>query len=106
MIARVHPALGGGPPLVHVDAYRLASLAEVDDLDLDASLSESVTVVEWGEGLVEDLAADRLEVRITRPRGGHGPDGPPADGDEPRELRFRAFGARWRGIALPGTVVG
>jgi tRNA threonylcarbamoyladenosine biosynthesis protein TsaE len=106
VIARVHPPLGEGPPLVHVDAYRLASLAEVDDLDLDASLSESVTVVEWGEGLVEDLAAARLEVRITRPRGGHGPDGPPADGDEPRELRFRAFGGRWRGIALPGAVVG
>ena len=64
VIARVHPALGGGPGLVHVDAYRLASVAEVDDLDLDASLDDCVTVVEWGEGLVEGLAADRLEVRI------------------------------------------
>jgi tRNA threonylcarbamoyladenosine biosynthesis protein TsaE len=106
VIARVHPSLRSGPPLVHVDAYRLASLAEVDDLDLDASLNESVTVVEWGEGLVEDLAAARLEIRITRPRGGYGPDGPPADGDEPRELRIRAFGARWRGISLPGDPVG
>lgn len=106
VIARVHPSLRSGPPLVHVDAYRLASLAEVDDLDLDASLSDSVTVVEWGEGLVEDLAAARLEVRLTRPRGGHGPDGPPADGDEPRELRIRAFGARWCGVDLPGDPVG
>ncbi|MGZ4603104.1 MAG: tRNA (adenosine(37)-N6)-threonylcarbamoyltransferase complex ATPase subunit type 1 TsaE, partial [Kineosporiaceae bacterium] len=33
VIARVHPPLGRGPSLVHVDAYRLTSLAEVDDLD-------------------------------------------------------------------------
>src|ERR687886_1693478 len=46
VIARVHPSLGDGPALVHVDAYRLGSLAEVDDLDLDATLAESVTVVE------------------------------------------------------------
>ena len=62
VIARVHPSLTGGPALVHVDAYRLGGLAEVDDLDLDASLDESVTVVEWGEGKVEGLAEDRLEV--------------------------------------------
>ncbi len=67
VIARVHPPLGGGPGLVHVDAYRLGSVAEVDDLDLDASLEDCVTVVEWGEGLVEELAADRLEVTITMP---------------------------------------
>jgi tRNA threonylcarbamoyladenosine biosynthesis protein TsaE len=64
VIARVHPALAGGPGLVHVDAYRLGSVAEVDDLDLDASLDECVTVVEWGEGLVEGLAADRLDISI------------------------------------------
>jgi tRNA threonylcarbamoyladenosine biosynthesis protein TsaE len=64
VIARVHPPLGEGPALVHVDAYRLASLAEVDDLDLDASLADSVTVVEWGAGLVEELAADRLEITV------------------------------------------
>ena len=69
VIARVHPPLGGGPGLVHVDAYRLGSVAEVDDLDLDASLEDCVTVVEWGEGLVEELAADRLEVTITMPPG-------------------------------------
>src|SRR6476469_3575413 len=66
VIARVHPSLTGGPALVHVDAYRLGDLAEVDDLDLDASLAESVTVVEWGGGKVEGLSADRLEVEIHR----------------------------------------
>ena len=64
VIARVHPAAGAGPALVHADAYRLGGRAEVDDLDLDTDLENSVTVVEWGEGLVEDLADSHLEVRI------------------------------------------
>lgn len=69
VIARVHPSLAGRAPLVHVDAYRLGSLAELDDLDLDASVEDSVTVVEWGEGKAEVLAGERLEVRIERPNG-------------------------------------
>jgi len=64
VIARVHS--GGRLPLVHVDAYRLASVADVDDLDLDASTDESVTVVEWGQGLVEQLADEHLEVQLER----------------------------------------
>jgi tRNA threonylcarbamoyladenosine biosynthesis protein TsaE len=64
VIARVHR--GGRVPLVHVDAYRLGSVADVDDLDLDASAGESVTVVEWGQGLVEQLADEHLEVRLDR----------------------------------------
>jgi tRNA threonylcarbamoyladenosine biosynthesis protein TsaE len=69
VISRVHPpdpARGGRLPLVHVDAYRLGGALEVDDLDLDASTEESVTVVEWGQGLVEQLADAHLEVRIDR----------------------------------------
>ncbi|MGR7023915.1 tRNA (adenosine(37)-N6)-threonylcarbamoyltransferase complex ATPase subunit type 1 TsaE [Geodermatophilus sp. URMC 62] len=64
VIARVHR--GGRVPLVHVDAYRLGGVADVDDLDLDASTEESVTVVEWGSGLVEQLADEHLEVRLDR----------------------------------------
>jgi tRNA threonylcarbamoyladenosine biosynthesis protein TsaE len=64
VIARVHT--GGRLPLVHVDAYRLGGVADVDDLDLDASTEESVTVVEWGLGLVEQLADEHLEVRLDR----------------------------------------
>jgi tRNA threonylcarbamoyladenosine biosynthesis protein TsaE len=64
VIARVHR--DGRVPLVHVDAYRLGSVADVDDLDLDASTGESVTVVEWGHGLVEQLADEHLEVRLAR----------------------------------------
>jgi tRNA threonylcarbamoyladenosine biosynthesis protein TsaE len=65
VISRVHPSLRGGPALVHADAYRLGSKAEVDDLDLDADAAASVTLVEWGEGLVEDMAASYLSVVIS-----------------------------------------
>ena len=97
VIARVHPALAGGPALVHADAYRLASPAEVDDLDLDASLADSVTVVEWGGGLAEGLAADRLEIAIDRPGGS--PGGNPGEGDEPRTVRVTGTGPRWESAA-------
>ncbi|MBO2440067.1 tRNA (adenosine(37)-N6)-threonylcarbamoyltransferase complex ATPase subunit type 1 TsaE [Actinomadura nitritigenes] len=90
VIARVHPSLAGGPPLVHVDAYRLGGFAELDDLDLDASLAESVTIVEWGEGLAEGLADDRLEVIISR---GEGPS-------EIREVRIEGVGDRWRDLPV------
>ena len=79
VIARVHPSLTGGPALVHADAYRLNSPAEVDDLDLDASLETSVTVVEWGGGLVEGLAPDRLDVSIALAAPGPGPGGVPGE---------------------------
>ena len=99
VIARVHPSLVGGPQLVHVDAYRLASLAEVDDLDLDTDAQDAVTVVEWGRGLVEGLTGDRLEIDLLRPHGGV----PGAEGEEPvepRRVRVRAVGARWDGVDL------
>jgi tRNA threonylcarbamoyladenosine biosynthesis protein TsaE len=83
----------GRVPLVHVDAYRLGSDVEVDDLDLDAELEDSVTVVEWGEGLVERLAADRLEVRISRAAG---------DDDETRHVQLNGVGPRWEGVPLGG----
>jgi tRNA threonylcarbamoyladenosine biosynthesis protein TsaE len=98
VIARVHPSLNAGPDLVHADAYRLGSRAEVDDLDLDADLATSVTVVEWGEGLVEDLAPSFLSVAIQT-------DGETlavgadvelaADIDVPRTVQVRGWGERW-----------
>ena len=86
VIARVHPSLVGGPDLVHVDAYRLGGLDELDDLDLDTSLDSAVTVVEWGAGLAEGLADSRLEVVIERAVG-H------ARSDE--ELDPRRVSLRW-----------
>lgn len=64
VIAHAHPSEVGGPALVHVDAYRLAGSVELDDLDLDASLAESVTVVEWGAGLAEQLAPSYLALTL------------------------------------------
>jgi tRNA threonylcarbamoyladenosine biosynthesis protein TsaE len=66
VLSRVHASLVGGPSLVHVDAYRLSGPAEVDDLDLEASLAEAVTLVEWGRGLAEQLTDDRVEIVIER----------------------------------------
>jgi tRNA threonylcarbamoyladenosine biosynthesis protein TsaE len=86
VIARVHPNLGAGPDLVHADAYRLGSQAEVDDLDLDADLATSVTVVEWGEGLVEKLAASFLSVGIRAEADGAPDYADPADGDPAGDL--------------------
>ena len=107
VIARVHPALTGpGPSLVHADAYRLGSISEVDDLDLDADVASAVTVVEWGEGLAEGLAADRLEIAITPGPAnavGGAEQGDPDDpiGDAPRTVRISAVGERWEGTKLP-----
>jgi tRNA threonylcarbamoyladenosine biosynthesis protein TsaE len=98
VIARVHPSLAeGGIPLVHVDAYRLGSLDELDDLDLDASVAESVTVVEWGEGKAEVLTDDRLDVVISREFA--------EDLDEPgdsdvRWVVVRGIGRRWTDAEL------
>ncbi|MEV0120954.1 tRNA (adenosine(37)-N6)-threonylcarbamoyltransferase complex ATPase subunit type 1 TsaE [Streptomyces sp. NPDC050703] len=88
VIARVHPPLGAGPALVHVDAYRLGGgLDEMEDLDLDVSLTDSVIVVEWGDGKVEELSDDRLHVVIDRAVGD--------TADEVREVTLRGLGARW-----------
>jgi tRNA threonylcarbamoyladenosine biosynthesis protein TsaE len=89
VIARVHPVTSGsGPALVHADAYRLGSIAEVDDLDLDADTATAVTVVEWGAGLAEPLSDDRLEITIT-----------PDPDTETRSVRLVPHGPRWRDLS-------
>ena len=98
IIAREHPPVPRadgtrGPTLVHVDAYRLASAAEVDDLDLD--LDGAITVVEWGAGKLDGAVDSWLELDIVRPVGGD----PEAD-DAPRHVRLHAHGPRWDGVAL------
>ena len=89
VIARVHQ---GPVPLVHVDAYRLrdAGRVELDDLDLDTDLDDSVVVVEWGEGLVEQLSDSHLEIRLER------------HDDDSRTATLEAVGPRWEGATLPG----
>lgn len=130
VLVRIHPNLPdgprpGGPDLVHVDAYRLGSASEIDDIDLENTLDSSVTVVEWGRNRVEHLSESRLEVELHRSLGGaaaahaaggaaaaHAAGGSAAPGsaapdaeavldfgaeddDEPRTIIIRGFGPRW-----------
>lgn len=67
IIAREHkPGSPDRPGMVHVDAYRLGGLDELDALDLDTDLTDAVVVVEWGEGVAERLADRHLLVRLQR----------------------------------------
>ncbi|AVL99968.1 tRNA (adenosine(37)-N6)-threonylcarbamoyltransferase complex ATPase subunit type 1 TsaE [Gordonia iterans] len=67
IIARQHAAgAPDRPGLIHVDAYRLDGLDDLDALDLDTDLADSVVVVEWGEGVAERLVDDYLLVRLRR----------------------------------------
>lgn len=125
VLVRIHPNLPdgprpGGPDLVHVDAYRLGSAAEVDDIDLENTMDTSVTVVEWGHDRVEHLSENRLEIDLHRAIGlgggfgrgsvttetadvpNAGPDGANEsldfdtdDTDEPRTIVMRGYGPRW-----------
>ena len=88
VISRVHQ---GTLPLIHVDAYRLlidgqANL-NLDDLDLDSALPQSVTVVEWGGAEAARLSEDRLEIDIDR-------------SDEVRQVSAVGIGTRWAGFSL------
>jgi tRNA threonylcarbamoyladenosine biosynthesis protein TsaE len=99
VLARTHPNLADGAPLVHVDAYRLGDAALVDDLDLD--FDHSVVVVEWGSGLVDDVSDSRLEIVIERPMGASADaaalSDDDLDADEPRTITVLGYGPRWAG---------
>jgi tRNA threonylcarbamoyladenosine biosynthesis protein TsaE len=134
VLVRIHPNLPdgprpGGPDLVHVDAYRLGSAAEIDDIDLENTLDSSVTVVEWGHDRVEHLSESRLEIDLHRaigldgtglngtglgaagPAAGAGPGFRRSDGgtldfetedtDEPRTIVMRGYGPRWPSVPEP-----
>lgn len=93
VIARVHPNVVDGPPMVHVDAYRLGGWDELEDLDLEQTLDDAVTLVEWGTGVAEGLSGDRLEVRIDRAVADDiGPDDVAVD---VRHVTITGVGPRW-----------
>lgn len=118
VLARTHPSSDDGPGLVHVDAYRLGGPEEIDDLDLDASAEESVTVVEWGAGLAEQLSDSWLSVSIevrearpidplgTKADGTHGATQEEALEDvEPRVVTVKPHGPRWVDVPLRSTLL-
>jgi tRNA threonylcarbamoyladenosine biosynthesis protein TsaE len=107
VLARTHPRASGAP-LVHVDAYRLSSAVELDDLDID--LENSIVVVEWGAGLLDGLTEDWLEVGIVRPHGGpssasgSGSSVPEVlEGPEPRFMTLEGHGKRWQDLGWVGA---
>ncbi|MFS0884105.1 tRNA (adenosine(37)-N6)-threonylcarbamoyltransferase complex ATPase subunit type 1 TsaE [Aeromicrobium sp. 179-A 4D2 NHS] len=108
VIARTHPSLVGGPALVHVDAYRLGDAAEIDDIDLDATTDESVTVVEWGAGMAEQLSDSWLSISIeTRPASPGDPIGTSSGvvSEDMRVVTIRPHGPRWLGVPLRSTIL-
>ena len=81
---------------MHVDAYRLGSRLELDDLDLDADLEHTVVVVEWGGGLAEGLADAWLDLVLSRSD---------AEDDETRVVVITPHGSRWDGVLTVGALV-
>lgn len=118
VLSRIHPSLTDGPALVHVDAYRLGSAEELEDLDLIDTVDESVTVVEWGRDRAEGLSESRLEITLERPIGGGAAEQATAEpkGDAPapweiedeeeaaapRIVTLRWVGPRWNDAAVAG----
>jgi tRNA threonylcarbamoyladenosine biosynthesis protein TsaE len=81
VLAREHPT-AAGVPLVHVDAYRLATARELDDLDLD--YDGAIVVVEWGAGKLDGVAESWIDVAISR-----------AAADDVRDVAITGHGPRW-----------
>lgn len=94
VLARTHPRPAGGPPLVHVDAYRIGHPAELDDLDID--FDGSIVVVEWAAGMLDAVVDEWLEISIVRPIGGVESE----EGVEPRTVTIAGHGPRWDEIRL------
>ena len=103
IVARVHPSLVGGPDLIHADAYRIRDLDDLETLDLDSTIDQAVTVVEWGEGKTEAMSDARLEIEVRRASGGEAArDGDVVDlesmDDGQRIITFTPYSHRWDGV--------
>ena len=96
VLSRIHPSRIGRPTLMHVNAYRLSTASELDDLDLDAAVADSITVVEWGQGIADSLSDDRLEIDIWTSEA----DSAATGDDSERVVTIRPVGFRWRKVDL------
>jgi len=89
VIARTHKRENSEIPLVHVDAYRLSSPSELDDLDIP--FTKAIVLVEWGKGLTEGIAENWLEIAIARDTTGE---------SEVRTVQITGFGPRWQQVQI------
>ncbi len=89
VVARTHqPSKPGEPSVVHIDAYRIGSLAEMADLDVDAD--SSIVLAEWAAPYASALADSWLEIVVERPVATELLD---IESDEPRQVSIGAHGA-------------
>ncbi|MEN9607037.1 MAG: hypothetical protein RL605_865 [Actinomycetota bacterium] len=95
VIARTHKRNGSDVPLVHVDAYRLGSPAELDDLDID--FANSITLIEWGRGFTDGITDSWLDLEIERDHTGE---------SEIREVTIIGNGPRWADFDGQTLIVG
>jgi tRNA threonylcarbamoyladenosine biosynthesis protein TsaE len=69
--------------LFHMDAYRLDSTPEAEELDLDSMLADGALIIEWPERVSGLIPTERLWIKLEH-----------VD-DEEREMKFKASGKRY-----------
>lgn len=75
---------GVTPPLLfHMDAYRLDSTPEAEELDLDSMLAQGALLIEWPERMNGLIPKENLWVNLEH------------IDDEEREMKFKASGRRY-----------
>jgi tRNA threonylcarbamoyl adenosine modification protein YjeE len=94
VIARTHQRESSSVPIVHVDAYRLGSADELDDLDID--FANSIVIVEWGKGMLDGVSENWLEVEIARENAVVESE----DEADVREVKISGFGERWKTVTF------
>lgn len=82
ILVNVYRRADGGR-LFHMDAYRLDSTGEAEELDLDSMLAEGALIVEWPERMPRLIPAERLWVKFVQ------------SSEEERGLKFNARGKRY-----------
>lgn len=75
-----------GGQIFHMDAYRLDSTGEAEELDLDSMLAEGALIVEWPERMQGLIPNERLWVEFTQ------------SGEEERDMKFNARGKRYEAL--------
>ena len=82
--------------LFHMDAYRLDSIPEAEEIDLDSMLADGALLIEWPERIGKVVPAEHLWIQFEH-----------VD-EEEREMKFKATGKRYDDLleVIRHTVVG